>query len=65
MRDYLEPIPWRHNQNRCYRTAKDLLRNKVVSRGILWHEPEVAHDALEDALAQAKNAQIILKLNKE
>jgi hypothetical protein len=45
------PIPWTHRQPRCYRTI-------VEAAGLAREErarPVVEHDALEDALAQAKD----------
>lgn len=65
MRDYNAPIPWQHYQNQCYRTLKARLTNKAIKKGIMWHQPTVAHDALADALAQAKNTQLLLKLIEE
>jgi DNA polymerase III epsilon subunit-like protein len=46
--------PWSHRQNRCYRTLKNL-------RTDIPFEPlGVAHNAVDDARAQARHAQKIL-----
>lgn len=46
--------PWSHRQNRCYRTLKNL-------RPEIGIEPHgVHHNALDDALAQARHAEALL-----
>lgn len=41
--------PWQYHANRCYRTAMAMFPPRR------WTKPVVAHDALEDAKAQAYN----------
>jgi hypothetical protein len=49
------PAPWSHRGNRCYRTLKNL-------RPDIAFEPfGVAHNALDDATAQAMHAERILQ----
>lgn len=49
--------PWAYGQNRCYRTIKNL------NHGIPFVHGGTAHDALEDAVAQAKHlCEILTKL---
>ena len=43
--------PWTFRDERCYRTLC------AAMPGVPWEKPTVAHDALEDALAQAKHLQ--------
>lgn len=50
------PAPWKHRANRCYRTLKSLYPE------IPFEKPAVAHNALEDARAQAKHLIEILKV---
>ena len=50
--------PWKHRANRCYRTLRALRPD------IEFVPPTVAHDALEDALAQANHAVKILQALK-
>lgn len=40
--------PWHYRDDRCFRTAKAMLPQ------VMWPEHGVAHDALADAIAQAK-----------
>lgn len=50
--------PWKYYNNRCYRTLKQLCPQ------VPFQKPEVAHDALEDARAQALHLmQILPRLN--
>lgn len=58
-RRHQEQIPWRYSGHRCFRTLKTLLPQ---SRMPALMEPVIAHDALEDAYAQAQNATAILKV---
>lgn len=51
----MEP-PWKFWNNRCYRTIKGLLGGAVQNQLI---KPEIAHDALSDAVAQATNLLIM------
>lgn len=43
------PKPWSYKGDMCYRTIKNITRDKVQDI-----EPEIAHHALYDAVAQAK-----------
>ncbi len=47
--------PWQFWNDRCYRTLKNLYPH------IPYVKPNVAHNALEDAIAQAKHASQILR----
>jgi DNA polymerase III epsilon subunit-like protein len=46
--------PWSHRQNRCYRTLRNL------HPAHLFQPYGVGHNALDDARAQARHAQVIL-----
>ena len=49
------PIPWKFWNNRCYRTMKSLFPNvKLVREG-------THHNALDDAIHQAKHLQLIMR----
>lgn len=48
-------LPWRFTNERCYRTLKALHLEIVAVK------PEVAHNALSDAIAQAEHAVQILR----
>ncbi len=48
--------PWSHRQNRCYRTLKNL-RPEIAFEPIGTH-----HNALDDALAQARHAEALLSV---
>lgn len=50
--------PWKYSQECCYRTAKAMFPHVVAEK------PLIAHDALEDATAQAKTLEKILCLLK-
>lgn len=43
-------LPWKYTNDRCYRTLKNITPPKLLT-----HKPTVAHNALYDAEAQAKN----------
>lgn len=45
------PIPWRHTQQMCFRTLRSL-----HGAGVPWEHTGVAHNALDDAISQAKHA---------
>jgi len=47
--------PWGFRDERCYRTLR------TVTPEVAWEPPTVAHDALQDAMAQAKHLQKIYK----
>jgi DNA polymerase III epsilon subunit-like protein len=47
-------LPWNHRAHRCYRTLRHL-------SDLPRPEPELAHNALSDALAQARHAEAILR----
>ena len=47
-------LPWQFWNSRCYRTLKNL------GESVAYTPPEVAHDALSDAKAQAAHAVAIL-----
>ena len=49
-----ESQPWAFYNDRCYRTLKNLHPN------VPFTKPTIAHNALEDALAQARHAVSIL-----
>lgn len=49
------PVPWKHWNDRCYRTLKNLRRDVGVER-VGTH-----HDALDDARTQALHACVIFK----
>lgn len=49
--------PWDHRQNACFRTLRRLFKNKVN-----YVKPAMSHSALEDAKAQAIQADRILTL---
>jgi hypothetical protein len=49
------PLPWSHRANRDYRTVRALVP------GVVFEKPTIAHNALEDARAQA--AHLIKMLN--
>lgn len=49
-------VPWKYTNNRCFRTMKGLFPK------VKYVYPEIAHDALSDAKAQAEQATIIYKL---
>lgn len=51
-------VPWAYYNTRDYRTLKNLVPKDVYS--VLKVEPVVKHDALEDAIAQAKTLQALL-----
>ena len=53
------PLPWNFWNNRCYRTLKEL--NKTIKWDL---PPAVAHNAIADAMAQARHACKILKTLK-
>lgn len=48
-----EPVPWLFWNNRCYRTMKSLFRNTKLER------EGTHHNALDDAIHQAKHLQLI------
>lgn len=48
--------PWKYTDSRCYRTLKNLFP------WVLGNKPTVAHNALEDAKAQAAHATDILRV---
>lgn len=50
--------PWDHRDNRCYRTLKNL-RPDIVMEAVGTH-----HNALDDAVAQARHAEAILAAMK-
>jgi len=50
------PVPWRHGKVRCYRTLKALVGTRAVQTFI----NPLAHNALEDAIFQAKQAAAYL-----
>ncbi len=54
--------PWNYDASRCYRTLKNLPNNKTIKA-----DPFVGvkHNALADAVYQAKHAMKILRINKE
>lgn len=53
--DYYQlPYPWSYRASMCYRTAKELFS------WIPFTKPTIAHDALEDARAQATHLEMIL-----
>lgn len=59
------PRPWAHYENRCYRTIKALANDKHKAKtgdNFSWGVPELAHDALSDAKAQALNAVTALRM---
>lgn len=63
--DYLDsneaPRLWKYNKDRCYRTLKaqvDADKLNVIE----WRVPATAHNALDDAVAQAHNAITALTL---
>ena len=47
--------PWSHRANRCYRTIR------ALHPDVEWVPPTVAHNALEDAKAQAAHLESMLK----
>lgn len=53
-----EPTPWSFWNNRCYRTMKN------VFSGVPYTKPAVAHNALEDAKAQALHLVQIMSFIK-
>lgn len=52
------PVPWSHYDERDYRTLYNLVRNKVKRE---YLSEDKAHNALNDALQQAKHAKKILE----
>lgn len=50
-----EPIPWKFWNNRCYRTMKSLFPNVKLER------EGTHHNALDDAIYQAKHLQLIMR----
>ena len=46
--------PWRYTKSRCYRTLK------AMYPGVPYEKPELAHNALQDARAEAIHLQRIL-----
>jgi hypothetical protein len=46
------PTPWKYNKDRCYRTV--LAEYKELHPQFEVTKPVVAHDAVEDAIAQAR-----------
>jgi hypothetical protein len=50
------PLPWKFWNSRCFRTLKEL--NKNIKRDL---PPAVAHNAIADAVSQARHACKILK----
>jgi len=53
-----KPLPWKFWNNRCFRTLKNLRRDvKAETTG-------TAHNALDDAINQAKHCQAIFKVMK-
>lgn len=48
--------PWKYSDSRCYRTLKNLFQF------VLGVKPAIAHNALEDAKAQAAHATEILRV---
>jgi DNA polymerase III epsilon subunit-like protein len=46
-------VPWKYCNSRCYRTLKNLFSQ------IPFVQPALKHDALQDALAQAKHSEAI------
>jgi len=52
------PLPWMFYNERCYRTLKNL--NLMVKKDYI--KPELAHSAIDDAIAQAQNAAKILSM---
>lgn len=53
-RAFKAPTPWKHGDERCYRTMKSLAPS--VGRCVGAH-----HDTLDDAVSQAKHLQTIIK----
>lgn len=51
--------PWAFWNDRCHRTLKNMFPNMIAPK------PGVAHNALEDAIAQAKHASAMLAKLKE
>jgi len=52
-------VPWEYFNGRDYRTVKNLFPKELVQQ--VEVKPEVAHDALFDAIAQAKTLQALWK----
>lgn len=52
-------VPWEYYNGRDYRTVKNLFPKGLVQQ--VEVKPEVAHDALQDAIAQAKTLQALWK----
>lgn len=50
-----KPLPWPFWNNRCFRTLKNLFRHVKVDKS------GTAHNALDDAINQAKHCQAIFK----
>ena len=50
---------WEYYNGRDYRTVKNLFPKGLVQQ--VEVKPEVAHDALQDAVAQAKTLQALWK----
>lgn len=48
------PLPWSHRANKCYRTVRGLCP------GVMFDKPVIAHNALEDAKAQAAHLLKVL-----
>ena len=55
--------PWPYYNGRDYRTLKNMFSKELVNS--IRVEPVVAHDALDDARAQALTLQALLGLNQE
>ena len=56
-------VPWKFYNSRCYRTLKNSVPKPVYNA--LAVEPRVAHDALEDAIAQALTATKMLSYQEK